>query len=239
MLQWPLVSAVQPHRQQIAIALVLLRASILPTPPSLKLRQGLGHRPHLSLHFWPAGRGHGLLSHDRSGGCIHPTFTFTVAGRASVCNSQPAAGFQTSATATGVNLGRIGSASLSGGAQDLTVATNAGGGFTVYMRTPGTTPNAMRDAANHVIADVSGTRASPGSAPVAGSTGFGYTSDDTATAFTSNTWAKLTNAGDSVMIGSGATTSKSNCVGYEVAVGPTTPAGSYAVTVVYTAVPAF
>ena len=121
----------------------------------------------------------------------------------------------------------------------ISVSTNAANGFAVYVRTSGATPNALRDGGGHSIADVSGTRASPGAAPVAGTAGFGYTSSDASTAFTSNTWAKLTNTNDSVIIGSSGTQSKSACVGYETAVSTTTSAGTYSIAVIYTAVPSF
>lgn len=167
---------------------------------------------------------------------VDPSMTFTVAGRSSVCNGQSATNFQTGATATAVGLGHISSSTVAGGAQDLSVGTNAANGFTVYSRTSGTTPHSLRDGAGHSIADVSGTNASPGAAPVAGTAGFGYTTSDV---FGSNTWAKLTNSNDAVLVGSAGTASKSTCIGYEVAVASTTPAGAYSTTVVYSAVPTF
>ncbi len=172
-------------------------------------------------------------------GVIDPTLTFTVGGRSSVCNGQSASNFQTGATATAVGLGHATASTIGGGAQDLTVATNAANGFNVYLRTTGTTPNAMRDGSGHAVADVSGTNASPGAAPVAGTPGFGYTSSDVSTAFTSNTWAKLTSTNGAVLVGSAGTVSKSACVGFEFAVAATTAAGVYSANVVYTAVPSF
>ena len=74
---------------------------------------------------------------------------------------------------------------------------------------------------------------------VAGTARFGYTSNDTSTAFTANTFAKLTNTALPVMIATAGTTSKNACVGFEVAAADTTAAASYTATVVYTAVPSF
>lgn len=170
---------------------------------------------------------------------VDPSFTFSVAGRATVCNGQSATNFQTGSSGTAVNLGHVSTSAVAGGAQDLSVSTNAANGFVVYLRTSGVTPDSLRDGGSGSIADVSGTRASPGAAPSAGTASFGYTSSDTSTSFTSNTWAKLTNTNDSVLIGAGGTASKSSCIGYEVAVGTTTPAGSYSTTVIYTAIPNF
>ncbi len=170
---------------------------------------------------------------------LMPELTFTVAGRGTVCNGQSGTNFQTGSTSSAVPLGSLSSATTSGAAQNLSVVTNAGGGFSVYIRTTGTTPNALRDASSHAIADVSGTAASPGAAPTAGTAAFGYTSSDVSTAFTSNTFAKLTNANDTVMVASAGVTSKSSCVGYQLGVAATTAAGSYSAAVVYTAVPIF
>ncbi len=172
-------------------------------------------------------------------GIIDPSLTFTVAGRGTVCNGQSGTGFQTGSTSTAVSLGHLTSAAVAGAAQDLTLATNAANGFTVYIRTSGTTPNSFRTSGGATVADVSGTNASPGAAPVAGTAGFGYTSSDASTAFTSNTWAKLTNTDSAVLIGTAGTTSKSRCVGYGVAIAATSTAGSYSSSVVYTAVPSF
>lgn len=170
---------------------------------------------------------------------VDPSLVFSVTGRATVCNGQSGTNFQTGSSGTAVNLGHTSASVTGGGAQDLSVTTNAGNGFVVYIRTSDTTPNSLHDGASNSIADVPGTRASPGSAPVAGTAGFGYTSSDTSTAFTSNTWAKLTNTNDSILIGAGGTTSKSACVGYAVAVSAATVAGSYSTTVNYVAVPTF
>ncbi len=172
-------------------------------------------------------------------GIVDPSLTFTVAGRGTVCNGQSGTGFQTGSTSTAVSLGHLTSAAVAGAAQDLTLATNAANGFTVYIRTSGTTPNSFRTSGGSTVADVPGTNASPGAAPVAGTAGFGYTSSDASTAFTSNTWAKLTNTDSAVLIGTAGTTSKSRCVGYGVAIAATSTAGSYSSSVVYTAVPSF
>lgn len=170
---------------------------------------------------------------------IDPTLTFTVAGRSSVCNGQSSTNFQTGSSATIVAMGHVNPLTTGGGAQDLSIVTNAANGFSVYLRTAGTTPNSLRDASSNSIADVTGTRSSPGAAPTAGTAGFGYTSSDPSTAFTSNTWAKLTNTNDSVLIGAAGVLTKSACIGYQLAVSPTNVAGHYESIVVYTAVPSF
>lgn len=169
---------------------------------------------------------------------VDPSLTFSVVGRGSVCNSQSATNFQ-AATSTLVPLGHLNAANTAGAAQDLSVSTNAGSGFVVYARTDRPTPNSLRDSSSHSITDVNGTNASPGAGPIAGTEGFGYTSNDASTSFTSNTWAKLTNTNDSVMIATSGIATKSSCIGFQVAVGSTTEAGSYSTNVLYTVVPAF
>ncbi len=172
-------------------------------------------------------------------GVVEPTLTFSVAGRGTVCNGQSGASFQTGSTATAISLGHLNSSTISGSAQNLTLDTNAGGGFSVYVRTLGTTPNAFRTAGGASVADVSGTHASPSASLSAGTAGFGYTTSDASVAFGSNEWAKLTNSDETVMVGSAGVTSKSECTGFQATVASTSTAGSYSVAIVYTAVPLF
>lgn len=168
---------------------------------------------------------------------VPPTLSLSITGRSSICNGQAAANFQSSSTSTAVGLGHLNASNVGGGAQDLTLTSNAGNGANVYIRTSGATPNALRDGAGHNIADISGTNSAPGSAPTAGTEGFGYTSNDTSTAFTTNTWAKLTSANSAVLVSGSAT--KSACVGFAATVAPSTAAGSYSTNVVYTALANF
>ncbi len=172
-------------------------------------------------------------------GIVDPSLTFTVVGRATVCNGQSGAGFQTGSSSSSVSLGHLNPTVIGGGAQDLTLATNAANGFVVYIRTSGTTPNAFRTTGGSTVADVSGTHASPSASASAGTAGFGYTTDDASIAFGSNNWAKLTAADETVMTASAGTASKSVCTGFQATVAATTPAGSYSAPIVYTAVPSF
>ncbi len=172
-------------------------------------------------------------------GVVDLSFNFTVVGRASACNGQSATGFQTSASSTSVVLGHLNVSVIGGGAQDLSVSTNAASGFTVYLKTTGTTPNAFRTSSGATVADVSGTHASPSASPAAGTAGFGYTTDDATIAFGSNKWAKLTTADDTVMVAGAGVTSKSTCTGFQATVASSTTAGSYITPIVYTAVPNF
>jgi hypothetical protein len=169
---------------------------------------------------------------------VDPALLFTVAGRATACNSQSPTTFEAGATSTVVSLGRITEATSGGGAQDLSVQTNAGNGFTVYVR--GTVAgDDLVGSGGASIADIASTHASPGAAPSAGTAGFGYTTSDTDAGFGAGQFARLTNANETVLVASAGTTSETQCVGYQAAAGTTTPAGVYSATVIYTAVPSF
>ena len=106
---------------------------------------------------------------------VDPVLSFSVSAHSGACNGVvQSAGVTASATA--VDLGRMSSSSNLVGAQDLTVATNAASGFTVYARSSGP----MADGAGHAISDLAGgkTNAAPGAFDVAGIEAFGYTTSD-------------------------------------------------------------
>lgn len=170
---------------------------------------------------------------------IDPQLTFSISGRPTACNAQSSTNFQAGSTSSSVNLGRLSVSSLSDAAQNISITTNASDGFNVYVRTSGATPHSFRDTGGRSIADVAGTAASPSVGPVAGTPGFGFTSDDPATAFTANKWAKLTNVNAAVLVGAPGVLTKSGCVGFEAAIGASTTAGAYSTTVIYTVVPSY
>jgi hypothetical protein len=173
---------------------------------------------------------------------IDPALQFTVSAHAGTCNGvAQTAGTQVSGASVG--LGRATTSATSVAAQDLVVTTNAGNGVTVSARSA----TGLVGPGGRMIAAVSGTNGSPGSFPALGTEGFGYTTDDaglnvggSATRFTSPSakWAKLTAADAPVAYVSGPG-GKSACVAYQAGVAPTTSAGTYAATVVYTAMPLY
>ncbi len=179
------------------------------------------------------------VSQPNVSGIVDAALTFTVTGRVSACNSQSAAGFNAGATSTYIDLGHLNASLVSGGAQDLSVSSNAANGFIVYLRTSGTTPNAFRSAGGSTIADVSGSHASPSNSLAAGTAGFGYTTNDALIAFGSNKWAAITTSDASVVQANAGTMTKTGCVGYQATITGLTAAGTYQVPVIYTAVPAF
>ena len=173
---------------------------------------------------------------------INPSFTFIVGGRTGPCNGVgQTAGSGSSATS--VSLGRVTSLTRATNAQDLSIATNSGGGFSVYVASP----SAMGDGNGHYISAIASSNASPGAFPSIGTAGLGYTTSDTslltgvADRFTSGgaKWAGLSPSPAEVSANSLATSLDAVCVAFQVGVNPATPAGSYAATVVYSAVPSF
>lgn len=173
---------------------------------------------------------------------VSPTLAFAVTGKASgsICN-----GVTTNRTTTNttIPLGIITTAVNGIGAQDLTVSTNAGSGYTVYTSYTG-----MPTSGANQIDDHTGTNAAPTVFPAPGTEAFGYTTDDstlgtgTANRFTAGgaKWAAFTGTNDAeVAFNSAAVSSQVTCVGYQAGVSSTTMPGTYTTTVIFTATPVF
>jgi len=169
---------------------------------------------------------------------VDPTLSFTIAG---VATAQTVNGATTNVTTTGttVPLGALTTGSNRIAAQDLTVGTNAQGGYTVTVRYTGT----FTSGAN-TIADFSGTNATPATFTAAGTPGFGYTTNDatlgtgSAGRFSSNNWAAFTTSPLEVAYNA-APVSETTRVGYQAGIASTTSAGSYSTTVVYVVTPTY
>jgi alpha-tubulin suppressor-like RCC1 family protein len=173
---------------------------------------------------------------------VEPSFVFSVSAHAGACNgvSQSAG---SSASAIAAALGSVTSATVGVAAQDLSVESNSGSGFAVYLRTSSSLTNGSTS-----ISGIAGSNATPGAGPVAGTPGFGYTTSDAtltggaANRFTSPSaqWAAPTGT-NAVVSSASQPTSVADvvCVAYGVAVSDATAAGTYTTSVIYTAVPAF
>lgn len=143
-------------------------------------------------------------------------------------------------------------------AQNITIATNATNGFTVYARYDHALYNQSTSVpSSNSLADATGTNASPQSGMSAGTEAYGYTTNDstlgtgTASRFTTgggNKWAAFSTsdaevayngapAGSSTDIGGGS--NNTVCLGYQVGISGTTKAGHYTDTVFLTATPIF
>jgi hypothetical protein len=174
---------------------------------------------------------------------VSPTLTFDISGRASGTSCNGATSNRTT-TSTTVPLGTVTAAVNSVAAQDLTVSTNAGNGYTVFTNYTG--PPA---AGAETIDDHTGTNAAPTAFPAPGTEAFGYTTNDstlgtgTPDRFTSaggNKWAKFTATNDAeVAFNNTSVASQVTCVGYQLGISSTTVPGTYTTTVIFTATPVY
>lgn len=81
---------------------------------------------------------------------------------------------------------------------------------------------------------------SPDSFPAAGTSAFGYTTDDTGlTRFQTNKWAKFETWGYPVAYQSGKVADETDRIGYQVGVSSTQEAGTYTTTIILVAVPTY
>jgi len=146
-------------------------------------------------------------------------------------------------TATTIPFGTVTTASNGIVCQDLTAATNATNGYTIYARYT----NAPTNALSQTITDWTGTNASPTTFPAAGTEAYGYTTSDaslgtgTANRFTSGSqkWAALTTSNAEVGYESAGVTSTTYHVGHQVGISSTTKPGTYTTTVIYTCTPVY
>jgi hypothetical protein len=173
---------------------------------------------------------------------VDPSLSFTVNA---VADAQSVNGATTTITTTSttVPFGTVSSSANAIGAQDLTVTTNSGGGYSLYARYTGQLNNGSVDLDNHT-----GTNASPTTFSSAGTASFGYTTNDstlgtgTEDRFTSgggNKWAAFTASNLEVAYHASAVAAQTTRVGYQVGVHGTTPAGLYTTTIILTATPTY
>jgi len=191
---------------------------------------------------------------------VDPNLTFTVASVNSGGSVNGATATVTS-TASTVPFGTLVAGSSQIAAQDLTVTTNAGSGYTITASHAATiTGNPPLIAANNVdnidtFNDSGASNTSPAtwSAP-AGSTAdvdtgyFGYTTNDSALCtgtpdrFTSSggdKWAGTTTIGQQVACSATGVSSQTTRIGYQVQINSLQPAGSYSGTVILIATPTY
>lgn len=184
---------------------------------------------------------YGMISNSTVSVAVDPSFLFTVATHVGACNGVSQSGSAVT-DGTSVALGRIAGGTQATGAQDLSVTTNAGNGFTVFMRASSQMTDGTRS-----LAVVSGSNGSPTSFPAVGTEGVGYTTSDsslaggTANRFTSPSaaWASLSLTDVPVSSATSVPTTDTRCIAYRAGTATTTAAGTYLATIIYTAVPAF
>lgn len=173
---------------------------------------------------------------------VDQTLSFTVNA---VAASQSCAGATTTqaSTSTTIPFGTVTTATNGLVCQDLTAATNASSGYTIYARYTGQLANAL----SQPLADWTGSNSNPTTFPTAGSNteAYGYSTNDTtlgtgtAGRFASNKFAALTTSNNEVAYESAGVTSTTYRLAHEVQIATTTKPGTYQTTVVYTCTPVY
>lgn len=173
---------------------------------------------------------------------VDPSLTFLVDA---VSSSQSVNGATTTVVTTDgtIPFGTVTTSANAIAAHDLTVSTNAAGGYTVYIRY-----TAQPTSGSNTIDNHSGTNASPTAFSAAGTEAFGYTTNDatlgtgTVDRFTSsggNKWAAFTTGNLEVAYSATAVANQTTRVGYQVGVSGSTEAGNYTTNVILTALPVY
>ncbi|MDB5166668.1 MAG: hypothetical protein JWM37_740 [Candidatus Saccharibacteria bacterium] len=126
-------------------------------------------------------------------------------------------------------------------AQDLTVSTNSGLGYTVSTRYTG-----VPTSGSYTIPDLAtATNASPLAFSAAGTAAFGYTTSSTtlgtgtANRFSGGKWAPFTTTNAEVAYNNAATAGQTTRIGLQAGISGSTAPGSYTTTVIYTATPLY
>lgn len=174
---------------------------------------------------------------------VDPSLTFSVAG---VASAQTVNGSTTNSTTSSTTIPlapTLGTNSVA--AQTITVSTNAGSGYTVYIRYTGQPASGSND-----VDDLGGDGSpTPNSTPVAftaaGTEAFGYTTEDTtlgtgtAGRFGSGNWAAFSTSNAEVAYNAAAVANQATKVGFQTGISTGTASGSYTSTVIYTCTPVF
>lgn len=176
---------------------------------------------------------------------VDGSLAFTIAGVAGngslAVNGATITNGLTTTSAT-VPFGTVTSSTNKIAAQDLTVSTNSGGGYTVYTRF-----TAQPTSGSNTIDNSSGSNAAPATFSAAGTEAFGYTTEDTtlsgtADRFTSsggNKWAAFTTSNAELVYSATPISNQTTRIGYQVGVAGATEPGSYVTSVILTAVPLY
>lgn len=177
---------------------------------------------------------------------VDGALAFTVAGvtgngSLAVNNQTISNGLAT--TSTTIPFGTVTTGANRVAAQDLTVSTNAGSGYTVYTRY-----SAQLTSGGNTIDNHTGSNGTPTAFPTAGTDeAFAYTTEDsslsgTADRFTSsggNKWAAFSLSNAELVFSNAAVSNQTTRVGFQVGIEGTTEPGTYTNTVIYTAVPLY
>jgi hypothetical protein len=177
---------------------------------------------------------------------VDPSLSFAVAGvtgngSLTVNGATITNGLAT--TSSTIPFGTLTAASNKVAAQDLTVSTNAGNGYTVYVRYTG------KPTVNSFNIDDLNTGTSTNASPTvftgSGTEGFGYTTEDftlgtgTPGRFSANKWASFTTSNAEVVYNATTAANQTTRVGFQAGIAGSTEPGAYTTTVIYTATPVY
>ncbi len=171
---------------------------------------------------------------------VDPSISFSVAG-IGVGQSVNGSAVTVLATTTTIPFSTVTDSANAIAAHDVTVSTNASGGYTVYVQYTAVPTNGGSDT----ITDFTGTNSSPTNFSAAGTEAFGYTTEDAVLAtgtpgrFVGGNWAKFTNANLEAIYSDGPVSNETIRLGYQVGVAGNTEAGIYTTTVILTATPVY
>ena len=175
---------------------------------------------------------------------VDPSLSFSVN---SVASAQSVNGDTTTVTTASntIPFGDVAANTVGIAAHDLTVSTNAAGGYTVYASYSAQ----LTDGANHTIADAAGTNASPATFTNSTTTSaFGYTTastnlSGTQARFSGTKYAAFTTTTAGEIAGNahapGAVAAETTRVGYKVAISNVQAPGTYTTTVGLVATPTY
>lgn len=171
---------------------------------------------------------------------VDQTLTFTVNPVASgqACNGATSTQASTSTT---IPFGTVTAAGNAVVCQDLTAATNATSGYTIFARYTGQPTNTLAQT----IANHTGSNALPTVFSAAGTEAYGYTTNDftlgtgTAGRFNANLWAAMTTTNAEVAYEAAGVNSTTYRIGHQAGVSTLTRPGTYTTTVIYTCTPVY
>jgi len=172
---------------------------------------------------------------------VNPSLSFSLSAVAIGQSANGAACNVLSTTST-IPLGTVTASANAIACHQLSVSTNAAGGYTVYARYTG-----VPTSGSNTLAGTSGSNSTPASFSAPGTEAFGYTTDDaslagTADRFTTgggNKWAAFTTGNLEVAYSAAPVSAELTKLGYQVGISGTTKAGTYTTSVVLTATPTY
>lgn len=161
----------------------------------------------------------------------------------SVSTSTSCAGLTTTSgsTATTIPFGTVTAAANGLVCQDLSAATNATNGYTIYIRDTGQMTNGIAET----LADWTGTNATPTAFSGFGTEAYGYSTNDatlgtgTAGRFVGNLFAANTTSNAEIAFEAAGVTSTTYRIAHQAGISTLTNPGTYQTTVIYTCTPVY